>query len=158
MRALVLVLVGCLGCLVAPDEVRTRDGGALDTRAEDTATADARPDAPQDTADVPQDAASDTGRAPEDVGGDTGADAGEDAPDVADTSDSGALDTGAEDTATADARPDAPEDAGPCPVGFGNCDGNAANGCEAELAYAVQNCGACGVNCAPGYCYNGACR
>ncbi|MDB4930635.1 MAG: uncharacterized protein JWM10_3119 [Myxococcaceae bacterium] len=45
-----------------------------------------------------------------------------------------------------------------CAVGFGNCDGNAANGCEASLATSATNCGACGVACAAGQaCTAGAC-
>ncbi|MBK8259177.1 MAG: DNRLRE domain-containing protein [Polyangiaceae bacterium] len=36
----------------------------------------------------------------------------------------------------------------PPPSGFGNCDGNGANGCEASLS-SVANCGACGNTCSP---------
>jgi hypothetical protein len=32
---------------------------------------------------------------------------------------------------------------------YGNCDGNAANGCEVDLRVSAANCGACGAPCAP---------
>src|SRR5262249_10521751 len=35
-----------------------------------------------------------------------------------------------------------------CNAGFGNCDGNVATGCEANLNTSVANCGACGNSCA----------
>jgi hypothetical protein len=35
-----------------------------------------------------------------------------------------------------------------CNTDFGDCDGNAANGCEANLS-SINNCGACGVVCSP---------
>jgi hypothetical protein len=39
----------------------------------------------------------------------------------------------------------------PCPVGWADCDGNPANGCEARLGSDAANCGACGHACsAPG--------
>jgi hypothetical protein len=53
-----------------------------------------------------------------------------------------------------------------CDDGFGNCDGNAANGCETELATSAGNCGACGsacaaqnatASCAAGRCAVGMC-
>jgi hypothetical protein len=34
-----------------------------------------------------------------------------------------------------------------CMTGWDNCDGNLANGCEAELSVDVANCGACGNAC-----------
>ncbi|TAK29158.1 MAG: hypothetical protein EPO40_12125 [Myxococcaceae bacterium] len=34
-----------------------------------------------------------------------------------------------------------------CAAGFGNCDGNAANGCETSTATTVAHCGACGNAC-----------
>ena len=44
-----------------------------------------------------------------------------------------------------------------CNAGFGDCDGNAANGCEANLATAAS-CGRCGNACASGLsCAAGAC-
>jgi hypothetical protein len=44
-----------------------------------------------------------------------------------------------------------------CNPGFGDCDGNAANGCEAALTD-VTRCGACGVACAGGQsCIGGRC-
>ena len=49
-----------------------------------------------------------------------------------------------------------------CNNGFGDCDKNAANGCEAVLATDTKNCGACGnvcpvnaPNCVAGVCGNG---
>ncbi len=56
--------------------------------------------------------------------------------------------------------------AGACDPGWGDCDGNAANGCEANLHVDVDNCTACGTTCslknainacADG-CYIGACN
>ncbi|MEZ4394965.1 MAG: hypothetical protein R3A48_28140 [Polyangiales bacterium] len=49
-----------------------------------------------------------------------------------------------------------------CNTGYGNCDGNAANGCEVNLRTSVTHCGACGNTCtAPTggsvACTNGAC-
>ncbi len=45
-----------------------------------------------------------------------------------------------------------------CNAGFGNCDGNAANGCETNLQTDAQNCGQCGHICASGEtCVSGAC-
>jgi len=45
-----------------------------------------------------------------------------------------------------------------CSTGWGNCDGNAANGCEADLTTPAR-CGSCGNACGGGtpYCVNGAC-
>jgi hypothetical protein len=34
-----------------------------------------------------------------------------------------------------------------CCAGFGNCDGNVNNGCEANLAIDTSNCGTCGTHC-----------
>lgn len=36
-----------------------------------------------------------------------------------------------------------------CASGFGDCDRNASNGCEAPLSSSVQHCGACGNACRP---------
>jgi hypothetical protein len=36
-----------------------------------------------------------------------------------------------------------------CNAGFGDCDGNRANGCEVDVRTAVAHCGACGRTCAP---------
>lgn len=47
-----------------------------------------------------------------------------------------------------------------CVPGWGDCDGNAANGCEVELSTAAANCGACGTVCPGGAgarCSNGFC-
>lgn len=50
---------------------------------------------------------------------------------------------------------------GACNAGFANCDGNAANGCEANVASSLAHCGGCGNACAPanatGVCSAGAC-
>jgi hypothetical protein len=51
---------------------------------------------------------------------------------------------------------------GACAAGFGNCDGNAANGCESDTRRDVRNCGACGRACSPlangaSQCASGAC-
>ncbi len=50
---------------------------------------------------------------------------------------------------------------GTCNTGFGNCDGNAANGCETDLRTDVGNCGTCSNRCAPangvGTCSAGVC-
>src|SRR5436853_1760745 len=46
-----------------------------------------------------------------------------------------------------------------CNQGFGDCDMNAANGCEAPFASDVKNCGKCGTACGGNtpYCLNGSC-
>ncbi|MSP59513.1 MAG: hypothetical protein EXR72_04075 [Myxococcales bacterium] len=45
-----------------------------------------------------------------------------------------------------------------CVQGFGDCDGQPANGCERPLSADVANCGACGKACAQGLvCINGGC-
>jgi hypothetical protein len=49
-----------------------------------------------------------------------------------------------------------------CNAGFGNCDGNAANGCETSTLTTVAHCGGCGRACATrpntvGSCAAGAC-
>ncbi len=50
---------------------------------------------------------------------------------------------------------------GTCAAGFGDCDGMAANGCEADVAGSLLNCGMCGSRCAPvnatGRCTAGSC-
>ncbi len=47
---------------------------------------------------------------------------------------------------------------GACNAGYGDCDGSAANGCEANLNTSVTSCGACGHACAAGQsCVAGAC-
>jgi hypothetical protein len=54
-----------------------------------------------------------------------------------------------------------------CPSGFGNCDGDGTNGCEADLSSSPTNCGACGnvcnlahavSECTFGRCAVSACR
>src|SRR5206468_4266134 len=46
-----------------------------------------------------------------------------------------------------------------CDVGFGDCDGNPANGCEKSVLADPANCGSCGFACANGaLCVNGACQ
>ncbi|MFO0562267.1 MAG: hypothetical protein U0269_29900 [Polyangiales bacterium] len=47
---------------------------------------------------------------------------------------------------------------GACNVGFDNCDGNVANGCETPTSANAMNCGRCGNVCAPGQtCVAGTC-
>ena len=36
---------------------------------------------------------------------------------------------------------------GGCPIGFGDCDGKPANGCETDLSKSLTDCGACGKLC-----------
>ena len=49
-----------------------------------------------------------------------------------------------------------------CDIGFGDCDRNAANGCETNLGTSVNNCGACGFVCstnnATSACAAGICQ
>ncbi|HSO35954.1 MAG TPA: hypothetical protein VLT33_25680 [Labilithrix sp.] len=45
-----------------------------------------------------------------------------------------------------------------CSAGFGNCDANAANGCEATLATDPLNCGVCGKSCGAQTCVAGVCQ
>ncbi|MFO0608288.1 MAG: hypothetical protein U0324_34295 [Polyangiales bacterium] len=60
------------------------------------------------------------------------------------------------------ARPDAPAPDGGCPAGLGDCDGNPANGCEADLTASPMHCGRCGNACAASgaasTCAAGSCR
>ena len=45
-----------------------------------------------------------------------------------------------------------------CNIGFADCDGSMANGCETNLNTSSNNCGACGVQCPVGMvCQNGTC-
>jgi hypothetical protein len=45
-----------------------------------------------------------------------------------------------------------------CNAGYGNCDGNAANGCETNLTNNAQNCNACGSACPSNFsCVSGKC-
>jgi len=47
---------------------------------------------------------------------------------------------------------------GACGLGWGDCDGNPANGCETSLTSSGAHCGACGRTCATGQsCSGGAC-
>jgi hypothetical protein len=51
---------------------------------------------------------------------------------------------------------------GACTGGYGDCDGNVTNGCEADLPVSVSHCGACGNRCpasanAAPVCVGGAC-
>jgi hypothetical protein len=72
--------------------------------------------------------------------------------------------TSTDDLAGGSPPPDAaPETAGACPEGFGDCDRDPANGCEAKLDEDTSHCGACGTVCparANGYpiCLAGTCR
>src|SRR3954468_289885 len=47
-----------------------------------------------------------------------------------------------------------------CVQGFGNCDGNNANGCEINTNTDAKNCGACGNVCPQNlqYCFQGKCQ
>ncbi|CAN5802228.1 hypothetical protein BH11MYX4_BH11MYX4_15240 [soil metagenome] len=45
-----------------------------------------------------------------------------------------------------------------CTAGFGNCDLNAANGCEASFASDPLHCGGCARSCAGQPCVNGVCQ
>ena len=45
-----------------------------------------------------------------------------------------------------------------CTAGFGNCDGNQDNGCEADLQVAPETCGTCGTRCDHGTCSAGLCQ
>src|SRR5262249_52578918 len=48
---------------------------------------------------------------------------------------------------------------GSCKAGFGDCDGNPANGCELDTSADVKNCGGSAVACAQGTaCLGGACK
>ncbi|MBI5535713.1 MAG: hypothetical protein HY898_23480 [Deltaproteobacteria bacterium] len=48
-----------------------------------------------------------------------------------------------------------------CNGGFGNCDGNDGNGCEADLVHSAQHCGLCTISCQAAHgtagCANGHC-
>jgi hypothetical protein len=46
---------------------------------------------------------------------------------------------------------------GPCEAGLGECDGDAANGCETDLVSNPTNCGRCRAVCASGLCSGGIC-
>jgi hypothetical protein len=45
-----------------------------------------------------------------------------------------------------------------CAAGFGDCDGDQQNGCEAELEANDRHCGACGRDCQGGACSSGRCQ
>ncbi len=49
-----------------------------------------------------------------------------------------------------------------CMDGYGNCDGDAKNGCETNTSSSVSNCGKCGVKCSTNHatpsCSGGACQ
>lgn len=46
-----------------------------------------------------------------------------------------------------------------CDAGFGDCDGNAANGCETNINTNASHCAACGIRCPPpSSCFDGECR
>jgi hypothetical protein len=52
------------------------------------------------------------------------------------------------DDAGMDAGADA--DAGVCPSGLGDCDGDPDNGCELDVSADIRNCGGCGIRCGLG--------
>jgi hypothetical protein len=101
------------------------------------------PDVPVDRYDVDAERAPDVRRVPvEDSGMDSATDAATDARDAA-----------ACDPATCAARPNSVPScdasgrcAYACASGFADCDGQAANGCEASLS-STDHCGACGTRC-----------
>lgn len=45
-----------------------------------------------------------------------------------------------------------------CNTGYTDCDGQAANGCEAQLASDSNNCNSCGHSCGGGSCSSGVCQ
>jgi hypothetical protein len=45
-----------------------------------------------------------------------------------------------------------------CQRGYGDCNGDPADGCEVDLLESRRNCGVCGRVCAIGGCDDGACR
>ena len=45
-----------------------------------------------------------------------------------------------------------------CAAGFGDCDGDASNGCEVDLRVTPSHCGACGNACSSGVCAASACQ
>lgn len=46
-----------------------------------------------------------------------------------------------------------------CVAGYGDCDGNRANGCEADLSANASHCGSCGLRCGRHQrCRNGVCE
>jgi hypothetical protein len=46
----------------------------------------------------------------------------------------------------------------PCLQGFSDCDGDAGNGCETEVAVSGEHCGACARSCRGGPCSGGVCQ
>ena len=48
---------------------------------------------------------------------------------------------------------------GNCNAGWGDCDGDSVNGCEADLASSLNHCGSCGTECPmPLMCISGECQ
>ncbi len=45
-----------------------------------------------------------------------------------------------------------------CEPGFGDCDGNSANGCEQDLSTNPNHCGFCDSSCPDNYCVGGECH
>ena len=74
-------------------------------------------------------------------------DAGPDAPPDAVAVDA-AVDAGGDAADSApEAAADVPADALTCPMGFADCDGMAANGCETDTRTDFNHCGGCGMRC-----------
>lgn len=53
-------------------------------------------------------------------------------------------------------------DGGPCETigcipNFADCNGQTSDGCEVDIQHDRENCGACNVVCAAGFCVNGVC-
>jgi len=136
-----LALAACSSDPAPPADAGQDVGGDLGT---DTGSAvDTGIDAPRDTTPTIDDppVVTDTGPVV-DTRGDVSSEPGDDAslPADSDTADA----TDAPDAVDAT---DAPEVGIACPMGLGDCDGNAANGCEVDFRSNPDHCGGCGMAC-----------